>query len=221
MKIIDLTISVSAGRAVPTRQLVRGEVLRSIHCNQRMAAQAGQRRQDVGPLNRSQNFIEHSVKARRFDVVEYGSDVIVARNALHSQQGLAIRAPVSDPFANLTLVRQKRRTLHQERRKPRQPDVPHRELRVPPLPLVRQARAGPSDTIDQIIEKAHRIVESELEPKHKSFLVKFGSNAKMRIAGAAYDGFPDRKIVNSIVFVAGAIASFRRKANEPSGVRRD
>src|SRR5271156_3994016 len=39
------------------------------------------------------------------------------------------------------------------------------------------------DTIDQIIEKAHRIVESELEPKHKTFLVKFGSDAKMRIAG--------------------------------------
>jgi hypothetical protein len=29
---------------------------------------------------------------------------------------------------------------------------------------------------------------------------------------AAYDGFPDREIVNSIVFVAGAVASFRRNA---------
>jgi hypothetical protein len=85
---------------------------------------------------------------------------------------------VSDPFANLALVRQKRRTLHQERRKPRQPDVPHGELRVPPLPLVRQARASPSDTIDQIIEKAHRIVESELEPKLKKFLEKFDRTLK-------------------------------------------
>jgi hypothetical protein len=29
-----------------------------------------QRRQDVGPLNRGQNIIEQSVKARRFDFVE-------------------------------------------------------------------------------------------------------------------------------------------------------
>jgi hypothetical protein len=170
MKIIDLAIGVSTGRAIAARQLVRGEVLSSIHRDQRVAAQAGQRRQDVGPLNRGQNIIEQSVKARRFDVVEHGPDVIVGGNALHSQRGLAIRAPVSDAFANLTLVRQKRRTLHQERRKSCQPDVPHRELRVPPLPLVRQAGAGSSDTIDHIIEKAHRIVESQLEPKHKSFL---------------------------------------------------
>ena len=178
MKIIDLTVGVFASRAIAARQLVRGEVLRSIHRDQRMAAQAGQRRQRARPLHRRQNFIEQPVEARRFDVVEHRSNVIVGGNALYSQQGLAIRAPVSDPFANLALVRQKRRTLHQERRKPRQPDVPHRELRVPPLPLVRQARAGPSDTIDQIIENAHRIVESELEPKHKSFLVNSDQTLK-------------------------------------------
>src|SRR5271168_3769318 len=34
-----------------------------------------------------------------------------------------------------------------------------------PRRFVRQARAGPSDTLDQIIEKAHRIVGSELDPK--------------------------------------------------------
>ena len=186
MKIVDLTIGVSAGRAIPARQLVRGEVLRSIHRDQRMAAQAGQRRQGVRPLHRRQNFIEQPVKARRFDVVEHGSDVIVAGNTLHSQQGLAIRAPVSDPFANLALVRQKRRTLHQERRKSRQPDVPHRELRVPPLPLVHQARAGPSDTIDQIIEKAHQIVNRN-STQNTRLSRKFAINAKMRIA-AERDG---------------------------------
>jgi len=77
--------------------------------------------------------------------------------------------------------------LHQERRKSRQPNVPHRELRVPPLPLVRQARASPSDTIDQIIEKAHRIVESELDPKHKIISRKSPINAKMRIAARPLD----------------------------------
>jgi hypothetical protein len=101
---------------------------------------------------------------------------------LHSQQALAIRATVSDPFANLTLMRQKRRALHEKRRKPRQSDIPHRKLQILPAPLVRQARAGLSNTLDQIIETAHRIVESELDPKHKRFLRRIGANAKMRIA---------------------------------------
>ncbi|MFZ2108696.1 MAG: hypothetical protein WAV18_25545, partial [Roseiarcus sp.] len=89
---------------------------------------------------------------------------------------------MSDPFANLALMRQKRRTLHEKRRKPGQSDIPHRKLRVHPTPLVRQARAAPSDTLDQIIEKAHRIVESELDPKHKRLFRKIGAIAKMRIA---------------------------------------
>ncbi|MFZ2106522.1 MAG: hypothetical protein WAV18_14290, partial [Roseiarcus sp.] len=42
--------------------------------------------------------------------------------------------------------------------------------------------AAPSDTLDQIIEKAHRIVESELDPKHKRLFRKIGAIAKMRIA---------------------------------------
>src|SRR6202034_1404562 len=83
---------------------------------------------------------------------------------------------------NLTLMRQKRRALHEKRRKPRQSDIPHRKLRVLPPPLVRQARAGPSDTLDQIIETAHRIVESELDPKHKGLFRKIGAISKMRIA---------------------------------------
>src|ERR1700678_1974215 len=83
-------------------------------------------------------------------------------------------------------MRQKRRALHEKRRKPGQSDIPHRKLRVHPPPLVRQARAGPSDTLDQIIEKAHRIVESELDPKHKRLFRKIGAIAKMRIAEAAY-----------------------------------
>src|SRR5271155_2651746 len=103
---------------------------------------------------------------------------------LHSQQGLAIRPTVSDPSANLTLMQKKRRALHEKRRKPRQSDIPHRKLQVLPAPLVRQARAGPSDTLDQIIEKPHRIVESELDPKHKRLFRKIGAIAKMRIAAS-------------------------------------
>jgi hypothetical protein len=54
------------------------------------------------PAQPRPNIIEQSVKARRFDFVEHGPDVIVGGNALHSQQGLAIRAPVSDAFAGAT-----------------------------------------------------------------------------------------------------------------------
>src|ERR1700677_2731518 len=79
-------------------------------------------------------------------------------------------------------MRQKRRALHEKRRKPRQSDIPDRKLRVLPPPLVREARAGLSDTLDQIIEKAHRIVESELDTKHKGLFSKIGAIAKMRIA---------------------------------------
>src|SRR5271156_2556542 len=178
MKIIDLTIGVLAGRAILARQLVRAKVLGPIQRDQRVAVQAGQRRQRVRGLHRRHNLVEQRVEARWFDVVEHGSNVIVGRNMLHSQKGLAIRATLSNSFANSTLVRQKRRALHEKRRNPRQSDIPHRKLRVLPPPLVRQARAGPSDTLDQIIETAHRIVESELEPKYKPVPVESAKSLK-------------------------------------------
>src|ERR1700689_3488032 len=186
MKIIDLSTGVFAGRAIPARQFVRAKILRPIQGDQRVTVQAGQRRQRARGLHSRQSVVEQLIEARRFDVVEHGSNVIVAGNTLHSQQSLAIRPTVSDPFANLTLMRQKRRALHEKRRKPGQSDIPHRKLRVHPPPLVRQARAGPSDTLDQIIEKAHRIVESELDPKHKRLFRKIGAIAKMRIAELRY-----------------------------------
>src|SRR5271155_298176 len=182
MKIIDLSIGMFAGGAILARQVVRAKILSPVQGDQRMAAQAGQRRQRARGLDCRQSVVEQSKEARRFDVVEHGSNVIVGGNMLHTQQGLAIRPTVSDPFANLTLMRQKRRALHEKRRKPRQSDIPHQKSRVLPPPLVRQARAGPSDTLDQIIEKAHRIVESELRPKHKGIFRKI---AKMRIAASS------------------------------------
>src|SRR5271154_5108949 len=188
MKVIDLPIGVFAGRAIPARQFVRAKILRPVQGDQRVAVQAGQRRQRARGLHRRQSFVEQPIEARRFDAVEHGPNVIVAGNTLHSQQGLAIRPTVSDPLANLTLMRQKRRALHEKRRKPRQSDIPHRKLRVLPPPLVRQARAGPSDTLDQIIETAHRIVESELDPKHKGLFRKI---AKMRIAESQLQDFSE------------------------------
>ena len=179
MKVIDLSIGVFAGRAIPTRQFVRAKVLSPVQGDQRATVQAGQRRQRARGLHRRQSVVEQPIEARRFDVVEHGSNVIVAGNVLHSQQGLAIRPTVSDPFANLTLMRQERRALHEKRRKPRQSDIPHRKLQVLPAPLVRQARAGPSDTLYQIIEKAHRIVESELDPKHKGLFRKIDAIANL------------------------------------------
>jgi hypothetical protein len=89
---------------------------------------------------------------------------------------------VSDALAYLTLMRQKRRALHEKRRKARQTDIPHRDMRVPPAPLVRQACARPSDTLDQIIEKAHRFAESKRDANCKQFPTKTRPIAKMRIA---------------------------------------
>ena len=47
-----------------------------------------------------------------------------------------------------------------------------------PRRLSAKPRAGPSDTLDQIIEKAHRIVESELDPKHKRLFRKSAQSLK-------------------------------------------
>ncbi len=96
---------------------------------------------------------------------------------------------MSDPFANLTLVHKNEGHCIRNDEKPRQPDVPHRKLRVFPLPPVRLARTGPSDTIDQIIEKAHRIVELELDLKHKKYFSKIRENTKMRIAALSVFAF--------------------------------
>src|SRR6202034_2713359 len=111
---------------------------------------------------------------------------------------------------------QKRRALHEKRRKPRQSDIPHRKLRVLPPPLVRQARAGPSDTLDQIIETAHRIVESELDPKHKRLFRKIGAIAKMRIAAGARRAWRPRSRTGAAprtLRARLAPANFERRAN--------
>src|SRR5271163_2034168 len=84
MKIIDLSIGMFAGGAILARQVVRAKILSPVQGDQRMAAQAGQRRQRARGLGCRQSVVEQPKEARRFDVVEHGSNVIVGGNMLLS-----------------------------------------------------------------------------------------------------------------------------------------
>jgi hypothetical protein len=90
--------------------------------------------------------------------------MVVAGNAGHAQQRLAIGPALPDTLAKLALMRQERRALHEEHRKGRHPNVGHRQTLVQPAPLVRQAAAGLSNQSKQISQNRHRQLESESSP---------------------------------------------------------
>src|SRR5579863_1092632 len=108
--------------------------------------------------------------------------MIVAGNGRHAKQCLAIGAALPDARAKLTLMGQKRRALHEEHGKRRHPDVGHREPRVQPPPLVRQAGAGLPNQSKQISQNRHMKLESETHATRKPRRAKTPPMAKMRIA---------------------------------------
>ena len=159
MKIFDGAIGAFARRAILARQLVRTEILRSVEGDQGPIAQAAQARQRSGPLHRRQRVVKQPVEAGGFDEIEHVADMIVAGDSRHAEQCLAIGAALPGARTELTLMRQKRRALHEERRKGRHPDVGHRQTRVQAPPLVRQAGAGLPNQSKQISQNRHTKLE--------------------------------------------------------------
>jgi hypothetical protein len=86
--------------------------------------------------------------------------VVAAGDRRHPEQRLAVRPPL--PLRQMLLMGQRRRTLHEEHRKRRQPDVGHAITAALPRPLVRQAGATPPQRSQQPVERLHPELESHI-----------------------------------------------------------
>jgi hypothetical protein len=88
---------------------------------------------------------------------------------------------VAVAFFQRALMRQERRTCHEEDRERRKADVGHRVVALTPRPfaLVRKTGADLAQPPDQLFNRAHPALESTMESAHKRKppdAVKFGQN---------------------------------------------
>src|SRR3954454_4311924 len=79
--------------------------------------------------------------------------MIVAGDLIETEQRLAVRASLS--LLQTALVRQERRTLHEEQGKRRQADVRHRVAHITSLPQVRQRLTAPAQRPKETIQDFH------------------------------------------------------------------
>src|SRR3954447_22875938 len=79
--------------------------------------------------------------------------MIVAGNLVQAEQRLAVRPPLS--LLQTTLVRQKRRALHEEQGKRRQANIRHRVAHITSLPEVRQRLTASAQRRDETIQDLH------------------------------------------------------------------
>ena len=126
-------------RTLRAMNLPRMKVLQTIQCNQAPIIQAAQRRQAARRARIIDDMREYLIEMPRRRAVQHPPDVIVARNPRHPEQGLRVRT--LPRRRQQPPMRQKRRALHDKRRKRHQTDIAHPIARVAARPLVRQRRA--------------------------------------------------------------------------------
>ena len=135
-------------------------MLGSVQRDQRSPAQALERRQRPGSLDR---FEEQRVECRRGGAVQHQADVVVGGDRRHAEQRLAVRSAVA--FLQRPLMRQERRASHEEDRERRQADVGHCIVAVTRRSLapVRDTGTDLAQLLDQLRYGAHPALESTIE----------------------------------------------------------
>ena len=134
------TIGPPPGRALRAFDLARAEILAAIECDQHAAAQA------LEPCQRSsrlQGACEQTIECCWRDAIQHQADVVIGGDSRHADQGLAVRPAVS-PLQR-PLMRQERRTSHEEQRERREADVAHCVVAIAGGPLRGSGR--PAQTV--------------------------------------------------------------------------
>ena len=135
------------------------------------------------PVIPARCLVKQPIKTGGFDEIEHGADVIVAGDGRHAEQRLAVGATLPGAHAELTLMSQKRRALHEERRKAAIPiSAIDRRMFAPRRLSAKPAqvrRTNPSKSVRTVT----RSLNSETRPSRKPSAIKSRPMAKMRIAG--------------------------------------
>ena len=129
--------------------LVRTVEFGAIQRDQDLTIKAAHGIEAAALLKLGQDIGEHRVKHGRFDSIELGADLTVAWDLAHAKQCFAVRPALAG--LQMALVREKRRALHEERRKRAEREIGHGIGRVPALPPVRQNLAAAAQRIEQAV----------------------------------------------------------------------
>jgi hypothetical protein len=113
--ILSLAVGSLAGKTVRATQLLRTEILGPVQRHQSSFPQPLKGLQTIVLAQMLQDLVEAGLQGFWGDRIEHQANVVVSRNFLHAEQGLAIRAALA--FLQPPLVRQKRLTLHEKQGK--------------------------------------------------------------------------------------------------------
>ena len=136
----DLAVAVLTRLTMPAGDLPAAEILGPIDGDARSAAEPDERlthRRFEEPLL---DRLEAGRERGRVRPVERVPDIIVRRDFLDPEQGLAVRpapAPLQRPLEG-----QGGRALHEDHSERRQPETRHRDIAAPPLARVRERSAN-------------------------------------------------------------------------------
>ncbi len=125
------------GRAVRAMDFARAMILGAVERDQHAPAEPTETVQSAVALREVIDRLpERRMQQCRVGGIEHVANVVVAGDLGHAEQAGAVRAP--EACLELALMRQKRRTLHEEHRKRRHTDVGNIVRGVLSPPLVRK-----------------------------------------------------------------------------------
>lgn len=135
MKVPYCPIFGSLRRTVGTRNRVGTEVLQPIHCHQHCVLNRPRLAQASCFVQHPQYFLEHWKDTLWFHAIQQSSNLVIARDLMHSEQALSIASSLR--ICHCPLVRQERRTLRKEHTESAQCLIFHAIARILPRALVR------------------------------------------------------------------------------------
>src|ERR1700746_1763793 len=191
MEIFGRAAAALARRTARTMQLGGAKIFGAVERDQHVMPEPTEGGEPTARLQHLDRVGKSLMEALRWYRRKHISKVVVARNLLHPNQRLAVRATMAVPVRQLPLMGEERRALHEKHRERCHADVGHDVLAVLPTPLVRQTRTGLPQPRYEVLERAHTELESDSpgpanhpnEPRFNlSHPLYITLRAKMRIA---------------------------------------
>jgi hypothetical protein len=136
---LDLAVAALARLAMRAGDLLAAEILGAVEGDERSAAEPAERLAHRRFEKQSLRVREARREQSRIRAVEHVPDIIVGRDLLGPEQGLAIRPSLA--FLQLSLKGQKRRALHEKHGEGGQTEIRHGNIAAPSLARVRKRGA--------------------------------------------------------------------------------
>jgi len=107
---------------------------------------------------------EQWIECGRRGSVQHQADIGIGRDRGHAEQGLTVRPRM--PFFQLALMRQEGRTAHEEQGERRQTDIGHGVSTTAQRsgPPVGKPGADVLQSANEVLQRVHPTIESEIEP---------------------------------------------------------